>query len=127
MKYLAVDFGLKHLGVAISEGELAEPLAEKKYSSETEGLSWLSRMAEEQAAEKIIFGLPEGNLAETVKNFAKKLGEVTGKEIIFQDETLSTVEAKQKLLEAGKPLEKRRLDHRASAALILQDYLDSIK
>ena len=46
--------------------------------------------------------------------------------VYFQDETLSTLEAKQKMFSAGVPQAKRRHDHVAAAALILQDYLDTI-
>ena len=126
MKYVGVDFGLSHLGLAVSEGELAEPLAEKKYSGEAEALQFLSRLCEEQAIEAVVFGVPEGNLAGTIRTFAEKLQTVTGLAVFFQDETLSTIEARQKLLASGQPQKKRRLDHRGAATLILQNYLDSI-
>lgn len=45
--------------------------------------------------------------------------------MVFQDETLSTHEAKAKLIQAGAPQKKRRLNHQAAAALILQTYLDT--
>ena len=127
MKYLGIDFGLKHLGLALADGPLAEPFAEKKYQIETEALKFLNRICQEQNIETIVIGLPEGKLAATVKTFGEQLKKLTNLAIFFQDETLSTIEAKEKLLAANAPRRKRRADHRAAAALILQEYLDTMK
>lgn len=126
MEYLCIDFGLKHLGLALADGPLAEPLCEKKYKNSKELFNYLKQVCEDQAINKIIVGLPEGRLAETVKKFGTELAGLTGREVIYQDETLSSREAKNKLLDAGAPQKKRRLDHRAAAALILQEFLDTI-
>lgn len=124
MKYLGIDFGLRHVGLALADGSLAEPLGEKNYSNLEELFNYLKRLGDEQEIDKIIIGLPEGKLAETVKKFGSDLTSLTNKEVIYQDETLSSQEAKNKLIEAGAPQVKRRLDHQAAAALILQEYLD---
>ena len=126
MKYLGIDFGLKHVGLAVAEGPLAEPLGEKKYSQQEKLFNYLNSIIIKQQIDKIVIGLPEGKLAGAVKNFGKKLTELTGREVFFQDETLSTQEAKLKLIAAHAPQKKRRFDHSAAAALILQDYLDMI-
>ena len=126
MRYLCIDFGLKHLGLAMADGPLAEPFGEKRYSRTEELFNYLNSVIIQQQIDKIVIGLPEGKLAGTVKNFGKKLTELTGREVVFQDETLSTQEAKAKLIAAHAPQKKRRLDHSAAAALILQDYLDRI-
>lgn len=127
MKYLGIDFGLVHLGLALADGSLAEPLTEKTYRTQSEALVFLTRICREQAIEALVFGLPEGSLAEKIKFFAQQLADLTHLPVYFQDETLSTVEAQAKLFAAGAPQAKRRRDHRAAAALILQDYLDTIK
>ena len=126
MKYLGIDFGLAHLGLAFADGLLAETLTEKTYRSEAEALAFLARICEEQEIEALVFGLPEGKLALTIKSFVQKLTDLVHLPIYFQDETLSTLEAKQKMFAAGIPQAKRRQDHRAAAALILQDYLDTM-
>lgn len=126
MRYLGIDFGLKHVGLAIADGPLAEPLGEKNYSRPEELLNYLKRLCHEQAIDKIVIGLPEGPLAEVVTQFSTELVSLTNKEVIYQDETLTSQEAKKKLIEAGAPQKKRRLDHQAAAALILQEFLDTI-
>ena len=124
MRYLGIDFGLRHVGLALADGPLAEPLGEKKYTMLSELFNYLKRLGEEQEIDKIIIGLPEGKMAETIRKFGTELAELTGREVIYQDETLSSWEAKSKLLAAGVPQKKRRLDHQAAAALILQNFLD---
>lgn len=126
MKYLAIDFGLKHLGLATADGPLAEIFGEKTYDTEPQALQFIARVCEEQAIDQIIIGLSENKMAVITKAFAEKLKTLINLPIIFQDETLSSVEAKQKLLEANAPKFKRRQDHSAAAVLILQDYLDTI-
>lgn len=126
MKYLCIDFGLKHLGLAMADGLLAEPFGEKKYFRSEEAFNYLNSVIIQQQIDKIVIGLPEGKLTGTVKNFGKRLAGLTGREVVFQDETLSTQEAKIKLMAAHAPQKKRRFDHSAAAALILQDYLDRI-
>ena len=127
MKYLGIDFGLRHVGLAIAEGPRAEPLGERKYTTPSELFAYLKRICDEQAIDKIVIGLPEGKLAEAVKKFGKALASLANKTVIYQDETLSSQEAKNKLLAAGAPQTKRRHDHQAAAALILQEYLDMIE
>lgn len=126
MKYLGLDFGLKNLGLAVATGPLAEPFAEKKYQLESQALQFIVRLCAEQKIDQIVLGLSEGKMAEIIKKFAAKLKSLTNLPLVFQDETLSTFEAKQKLLAAHASQSRRRQDHRAAAALILQDYLDTI-
>lgn len=124
MKYLAIDFGLKHLGLAVADGPLAEPLWEKNNNKTI--IQYLINLIKTEKVDIIIIGLSEGKMAETTKVFAEKLKTLTDLPIFFQDETLSSVEAKQKLIEAHASQSKRRQDHSAAAALILQNYLDTI-
>jgi len=126
MKYLCIDFGLKHLGLAMADGPLAEPFGEKTYQQEIQALQFIAMLCQEHQIEAIVLGLPEGQLADTIRNCADQLKQLTNLPIFFQDETLSTQEAKAKLMAAHAPQKKRRLDHSAAAALILQNYLDTI-
>ena len=83
----------------------------------------------ERSVRRIIVGLPismdgtEGIQAEKTRAFAGELGHRTDIPISFQDERLSTVEAKRMVREVRKPGRTERYDA-AAAALILQEYLD---
>jgi putative Holliday junction resolvase len=124
MRYLGIDFGLATVGLSLADGPLAEPFGQKKYSQVSHLISQVSRLCQEQRIEKIIIGLSAGSLASKTKAFAKLLGQTTQLPVSFQDETLTTQEAKQKLIDAHAPQKKRRRDHAIAATLILQAYLD---
>ena len=125
MKYLGIDFGLKNIGLSIAEGPLAEPLSQTKYTKIEKLLDFLNQLIQEQTITAIVLGIPDnGKMVEKIKDFANKLQALTHLPIFFQDETLSTQEAKLKLRQAHAPLKKRRQDHVIAATHILQSYLD---
>ncbi len=119
MKILGVDFGLAKAGLAISEGALAEPLGIIKISNLK---SQISNICQEQGVEKIVVGVSEGKMAEKQKKFGEELKRVVGLPVEFQDETLTSKEAIAKMREIGKRVKD---EDAISAALILQEYLNS--
>lgn len=120
MRILGIDFGLSTIGLALAEGPLAEPLGQVKWQSAEKLIEVVSR----HNPDLVVLGLPEGRLARQVETLGNQIKTNLGTKIEYQDETLSTHEAKERLLAAGKPQKKRRLDHAAAAAVILQAYLD---
>lgn len=124
MKILAIDFGLKHFGLAINEAGLAEPLIQLEIKTSQKTFSRLKQICLKNKINLIVLGLPQGKLASIIKKFGQNLKKELGLPVVFQDETLTSKEAKQKMIEANKPLKKRRNDHLFAACLILQSYLD---
>ncbi len=121
MKYLGIDFGMKRVGLAVSEGELASPL---KTIEGTNFLNLLDKIKKEaEGFDRLVIGLPEGKMGKIVKKAIKKLRE-SGVDIIEADETLSTQNAKREMLELNIPKKKRRINDAYSAGIILQNYLD---
>ena len=57
--------------MALADGPLAEPLGEKKYFESGKIFNYLKRVCDEQSIDKIVIGLPEGKVAETVKKFGR--------------------------------------------------------
>ena len=125
MKILGIDFGLNNFGLAISEGVLAEPLEQIKVSFPQQAINKLISVCQENQVQKIVIGLPEGRLMEKVKKFGEQLKQAVNTPVVFQDETLTSKKAIEKMIEAQKPLKKRQKEeHVFSACLILQSYLD---
>lgn len=125
MKILAIDFGLKNIGLALSEGELAEPFGQLKITTMALLVEKLKTICLEQKIELIVLGLPEGKIAPQVKQFGQNLQKIINLPLIFQDETLTSKEAVAKMIEAKKSLLKRKKEeHIIAACLILQAYLD---
>jgi putative transcription antitermination factor YqgF len=122
IKYLGIDYGTAHIGLATSEHTLATPLPSVPNGPTI--FSLLSSIVAKEGVTHIVCGIPEGELAPIVDKFAKQLEEATGLVVILHPETLTTQEAKHKLHETGASRTKRKDDHAYAACLILEDYLE---
>jgi len=122
IKYLGIDYGLAHIGLATSEHTLATPLP-SLYNDSTVFLR-LTSIVREQGITHIVCGIPEGTLAPKVIKFAEELESIAGLKVVLTPETLSSQEAKHKLHEARASLAKKKNDHAYAACLILEDYLE---
>ena len=132
MRILGLDVGEKRIGVARADSNtrIAVPVG---YLS-VDGSEWqeIARLASLNSTNVFIIGLPRSNEGtETqqslyVRNFAQALLQrMPGAKIRFQDESLTSVVAEDRLKNRGKPYEKGDIDAEA-AAIILQDFLESI-
>lgn len=123
--YLAVDFGLKRVGLAISRLWLSEPLA---VIDTSKAAKEVGRIVEEERVDEVLVGLPDGAIAEHALAFSEKLKKELRVPVKTVDETLSTKESDALVQRSGMPRSKRQLpkDHYA-AAVFLQDYLDTHK
>lgn len=137
MRIMALDFGSKTVGVAISDELLitASPLCIIRRDRENklrQTLSKIEELIEEYNVEKILLGLPvnmddsTGPRAEKTLEFAELLKRRTALPVIFQDERLTTVAACDIMDEAGIKRENRKdyVDSIA-ASIILRDYLNN--
>lgn len=124
MKYLGVDFGLKRVGLATSEGNFASPLKTIEVKGIVDAVLKVIALCKNEQFSKVIVGMPEGKIGKNVLGFVKKLKK-EGIDVETFDETLSSIRALENMIEAGVPKEKRRVNDDQAAAIILQDYLDS--
>ena len=121
MKYLGVDFGLKRVGLAVSDGEIASPLKVIEGYSFYDLLEKIKKEA--KGFDQVVIGLPEGKMGKLVKKAIKQLKE-DGVDIIEADETLSSQEATREMIELNIQKKKRQINDAYSASIILQNYLD---
>lgn len=126
MKYLGVDFGLKRVGLAASDGLLASPLKVLTGKNVEDLTGKVKQALEKENVDMVVVGLPEGKMATMVKKFARALKNF-GVKVILSDETLSTQTAIKLMIEMGVPKRKRAINDSMAAALILQNYLDNLK
>jgi putative Holliday junction resolvase len=140
MRFVGLDIGEKRIGVAVSDvsGTLARPLGVLRPSGlDVDALDVVSTeiarlAAEEDGLGEIVIGLPRrldgspSDMTPRVEHFARRLQTKTSLPITLQDERLSSREAESRLALRDKDWRSRkaRLDA-ATAAVILQDYLDS--
>jgi putative Holliday junction resolvase len=134
MRILALDFGERRIGVAISDpiGMLASPFG----TLEAAGTGVVARRLREIVAEndvgEILVGLPvrtdgsESTEAARVREWARAIENQVGVTVTLVDERFSTRQAAQNLHAAGETAAsmRERLDS-AAAAIILQSYLDA--
>ncbi len=133
MKIIGLDVGEKRIGVAKvdSSTRIAVPVG---YIL-ADGTEWeeMARIARVNGANYFVLGLPrsnEGNETDQslyVRNFAKTLvSKIPGAKVRFQDETLTSVVAEERLRNRKKKYEKGDIDTEA-ATIILQDFIEHFK
>lgn len=130
----ALDVGDKRIGVAVSDGLrlTAQPIGTVERRSLAADCAAIQKMLEEYDIEKVVAGLPlnprgeEGEQADRVRHFCKRFVVETGREVVFQDERLTTAEGDRMLIQSGMRRNRRReVRDRVAAALILQAWMDS--
>lgn len=139
MRIMGLDFGSKTVGVAVTDelGITAQGVEIIRRNSPNKLRKTLARIEEliiQYGIEKIVLGYPimldgtEGERVERTKEFAAMLERRSGKQIIFQDERLTTVEAYEIMDEAGIKKEDRyKYVDKIAAVIILEDYLNNMK
>ncbi|HCR81524.1 MAG TPA: Holliday junction resolvase RuvX [Candidatus Pacebacteria bacterium] len=121
MKVLAIDYGTRRVGLAVSHGSLAQPLA--VVENDEHLFDQLRSIINHEKIERVVIGLSENEMADLTREFAQELEGVVSVPIEFIDETLSSKAVEQKLKERGmKNISQQPIDHYA-AALILEEWL----
>jgi putative Holliday junction resolvase len=129
---LGIDFGSKRVGLALSDrlNLIASPYRTLDYVSEKELIAQLKSIVYENNIEIVVLGLPINMKGEDtiqtkkVRNF-KKLLSGLGLPVIYEDERLSSISAKNSLvLQNIKTGHHKGAIDRTAAAIILQQYLD---
>ena len=133
MRYLGLDLGKKTLGLAISDrtGMIASFYKSIRYDDEDKLISELKDIIEREKIDFLVLGLPknmdnsEGFRAIETLEFKEKLEKEIDKNIVLQDERLSTRVAENVLIDADLSRKKRKkVIDGVSAVVILQTYLD---
>jgi putative Holliday junction resolvase len=133
MNILALDYGTKRIGMAISDsmGMFASSLPFLENKTDKESAQIIADKVSKEEIELLLIGMPRnmdgsyGESAEKVKNFIILLNSVTSVKIKTVDERLSTVEASKRLRESGiKAKDQRSKIDSMSAQILLQSYLD---
>jgi putative Holliday junction resolvase len=136
-RILAIDFGLKRVGLAVSDPLqiIARALDTVSYKSRQELLQRLVEIIRDHEIVGVVMGLPlhlngsEGNMAQMVRELMGQLARRVPIPIEAWDERLSSLQAQRALREMGISARatKRGDVDRLAAVFILQSYLDSKK
>jgi putative Holliday junction resolvase len=125
---LAIDLGSRRIGIAVSaSGVMATPHSVMR--NEGDVIAKLAQLAAELEAESFVVGIPRRTHAAAgdrkYRDFAEALRQRTCKPVVLWDESLSTVEASDRLRASGRDRREAQKDiDMHAAAVILQSYLD---
>lgn len=134
MRTLALDYGERRIGVAVSDptGLLAQPLETiATQSGDAKALERIAELAKTLEVGQIVIGLPlhmsgrSGAEAERVRAFGGRVRARTGLPVDYLDERWTSLEAERALDESGmsKRQQRGRVDPIA-AALLLRTWLE---
>lgn len=138
-RILGLDYGTKTVGVAISDPLLLtaqelETITRERASALRHTLVRIKELCDSYDVERIVLGYPKNmddsegfRCTETLK-FKELLEKRVDIPIILVDERLTTVYADEILEESGvDKKDRKKVIDQIAAAIILQEYLDSIK
>ncbi len=134
VRSLGIDFGEARIGLAISDpgGRMAVPLTTVERRNDRSALREIHSIALREGVGRFVLGEPlglggeRGENAVRVRRFGERLAELSGLPVRFVNESLTTVEAQQRMREAGIDPRKdpARVDAIA-AQILLQEALDT--
>jgi len=130
MKYIAIDLGLKRIGLAYSaHKDLVTPLPAVIRKNRNQASDEVKKAITEWEIDTVIIGIPLGGSSEDemrrrIEHFMN-LVDFKG-EVIFQDEAGSSLEAENLMKGEIKYIRDGRIDS-ISAMIILQRYLYKLK
>jgi len=134
IRIMGIDYGEKRIGIALSDPLLTFAYAFTTLQNDSAFLINLSKIIIEKKIIKVILGLPSERFKsskELSQKVLKLKSEIEAKnkiEVILWDEEYSSAIAKEKVMESVTKKSKRKqkdLLDRHSAAVILQEYLDT--
>jgi putative holliday junction resolvase len=133
-RILAIDYGRKRIGLALSDQLqlTAQPLAVMKRANRRDDVRRLRDICRKQGVARILVGHPlhitgqAGEMADEAARFAARLRKELGIEVDLVDERLTSWEAGQIMAEAGSFRQRKEssLDD-VAAAIFLREYLES--
>ncbi|MFA4872896.1 MAG: Holliday junction resolvase RuvX [Patescibacteria group bacterium] len=127
MKILGIDYGRKHVGLAVTdeEGKMAFPYKTLEVTSRKKLFQDLEKIVEFEGILKSVVGLPltlkgaQGAASSEVQKFVCELEEFLNVPVETVDERFTTAEAKKK--NQGKSAD----EHALAAQLLLDTYLNN--
>lgn len=126
---LALDVGEARIGVAVADTAVRIAIPLVTLDVDGNEMQRIVDLATKDGASTIVVGYPRNQSGEPTKqtayveSFTTTLREHFSN-VVYQDESLTSVLAEQRLKESGRVYSKADIDGEA-AAIILQDYLEA--
>lgn len=124
---IALDVGERRIGVAMADTAVRIAVPYDTIEVDGDEVKTIAELVVRESAETVVVGYPRNQQGEATaqseyaQNFADQLVDIA--KVAFQDESLTSVMAENRLKARGRPYQKGDIDKEA-AAIILQDYLE---
>lgn len=125
-KILGFDFGQKRTGVAIAIDSDIQPLVTLQAQSIQEDVLELVR---KHQPDELVVGIPRNldgedtDQTRLARDFGQELAKLTGLDVKYQDEALSSERALERIGSNTTISERKKILDQVSAQIILEDYL----
>jgi len=135
-RVMALDFGMKRIGIALSDSLKLFAYPHTTLPNDDKFYESLKSIINEKMISEIVLGIPteikasKTSVVKDIEKFKIELEKKFSLKVILWDESYTSSIAQQKILESVNKKQKRQnkgLLDMYSAAVILQEYLDSIK
>ncbi|MCL2755837.1 MAG: Holliday junction resolvase RuvX [Firmicutes bacterium] len=134
MKILGIDYGLKRIGIAVSDdrGIMAFPLVTIENRGDKKNISAISELVKKHGVSSIMFGIPQDVVGEDttmtriIREFGEKLAIESGLEVVYFNERYSSKDAEDHIRENLGVTNHRKIAElvdKMAAAMILSDYI----
>jgi len=133
---LGLDLGRKRIGVAGCDrlGQFATGLTTIQRRTFASDIEQLRQLCQQRQVERLVVGLPYtlngelGSQARQVQHLAERIGKALNLPVEYMDERLTSFQAEELLRQRGRsPRRDKALVDQIAAALILQQWLDTLR
>lgn len=124
---VCLDVGERRIGVALADTVVRIAVPYDTFEVDGSEVKAIAELVVREGAGKLVLGYPRNQQGEAtaqsefVERFAEQLTGIA--EVVYQDESLTSVAAEQRLKSRGRQFSKGDIDKEA-ASIILQDYLE---
>lgn len=134
MRVLGIDYGDRHVGLAVSDPLqiTAQPLMTYNLAGEEKDRKFFQELARGHEVGLVVIGIPvrmdgsPGSRAKKTRDFGTWLERVLGLPVVFWDERLTTRQAQGVMRDQKVHLkDKQSVENQISASIILAGYLES--
>lgn len=132
-RLIGIDFGLRRIGIAVSDPSQSIASAWDVYTRQSpeSDQRFFNRLVQAEDPVGFVIGLPlhlsgdESEISMAAREFGDWLRKITGLPIVFYDERLSSAEADFYLAQADKTSrQQKKLRDKIAAQIILNSYLN---
>jgi putative Holliday junction resolvase len=134
MRILGIDYGDRHVGLALSDPLLitAQPLMTYRLAGEEKDRKFFQDLARDHEVGLVVVGIPvrmdgsPGSRAKKTRDFGTWLERALGLPVVFWDERLTTRQAQGAMKGQKVRLkDKQSVENQISASIILAGYLEA--